>query len=123
MPRPPSPLRTRSTSIGALKNVVASAKNRRSLRRCEESGVSGGSGGSSNSQQDETRESIGEGSVKSRDKLVEAEREKKRKAKEDKKTKKTSRDEAGNETETGGELQPGGSFDKKGRKLHLWEEI
>lgn len=126
IPRPPSPLRVRSTSMSALKNVVASAKNRRNPRRSEESGLSGGSGGSSNSQQDETRKSIGEASVRGKDKLVEAEREKKkkRKAKEEKKTKKKrSRDEGGNDAENGGELQLGGSFDKKGRKLHLWEEL
>ena len=123
IPRAPSPLRVRSTSMGALKNVVASAKNRRSLRRSEESGLSGRSGGSSNSQQDDATALSGEGSMRGKDKLVEAERVKQRKAKEEKKNKKKSRDEGSNESENGGELQLGGSFDKKGRRLHLWEEL
>lgn len=98
-------------------NAVASAKTRRNLRRgTEESGL-GLLSGSSEDESGKNDNCAGAGE----DRLVEMEREKKRKAKEEKKNQKKCRDEGGDKN--GGELQLGGSFDKTGRKSHLWEEI
>ena len=98
-------------------NAVASAKTRQNLRQGSEESGSGLLSGSGEGEGGKTDDGAGAG----KDRLVEMEREKKRKAKEEKKNKKKCRDEGGDEN--GGGLQLGGSFDKKGRKLHLWEEI